>query len=151
MIEKEIDENGPGEFDNVKLRQIPVRGKLTFFYEKQDGLIFAAEEQEAATGKYRSKFRFVGWSDGNTYLNTIRAAKLKKNQHIPKEEAEKLLKEAFDAELKVAKKNLRTAIKDGTRIPRPERIEWTFDASVPERDRYNIAGGKYKQANSNNE
>lgn len=151
MIEKEIDESGPGEFENVKLRQVPLRGKLTFFYEKRDGLIFAAEEQEAATGKYYKKFKFIGWSDGNTYIKTLREAKLKKNQHIPKEEAEALLKKAFDAELKVAKKNLKVARKEGSRIPRPERAEWSFDSSVPERERANIAGGKYNQIKINND
>ena len=46
---EEIAPEGPGEFDNVKLRRIPSRGKLTFFYKKNDGVVFAAEEQEAAT------------------------------------------------------------------------------------------------------
>lgn len=143
MIEEETSPEGPGTFESVKLRQLPLKGKLTFFYEKNDGIVFAAEEQEAANGKYRQKFKLVGWSNGETYLKIIKEAGLKKNQIIRKEEAEKLLRSAFDAELKAAKKNLREAKENNTRIPVPQRVEWHFDRSVPMQDREAISRGRY--------
>jgi hypothetical protein len=151
MIEKEIDEMSPGEFDNVKFKNTLTKPKLTFFYEKNDETVFAAEEQEAANGKYNKKFKFVGWSDGLAYLSTIHAAKLRKGQVLPKEEAETLLRSAFEAELKVARKNLKDAKKNGTRIPRPSRVEWYFDSSVPEAERHNIAGGNYGKPTNGND
>jgi hypothetical protein len=151
MIEDTIDENSPGEFDNVKFRSILAQPKLTFFYEKNDDTVFAAEEQEAATGKYNKNFKLVGWSDGRTYLSTINAANLKKGQVVSKEEAEALLRSAFEAELTVARKNLKDAKDNGTRIPRPNRIEWYFDGSVPENERYNISGGNYGKSTIGND
>jgi len=142
---EEIAPEGPGEFDNVKLRRIPSRGKLTFFYKKNDGVVFAAEEQEAATGKYHKKFELIGWSNGEAYLKTIRDAGLRKNQLISKRIAEKLLKDAFDIELKIAKKNLRLTKKNNERVLTPKRLEWAFDTSVPEKDRYDISRGRYEQ------
>jgi len=147
QLAESIDSEGPGDFSSVKVHKVPLRGKLTFFYQRKDGLIFAAEEQEAATGKYHRKFKFVGWSNGETYLKTIKEVGYRKNQLIPKEEAEKLLRDAFDAELNIAKKNLRIAREEGARIPIPRRAEWAFDRSVPMRDRDGISGGRYNNVN----
>lgn len=149
MIDAEIDEMSPGEFENVKFKNRPLKPKLTFFYQKRDGVIFAAEEQEAANGKYNKKFTFLGWSDGRAYLATLAAAKLKAGQVISKESASVILQSAFDAELKVAIKNLKDAKKNGTRIPRPSRIEWYLDSSIPPDKREEIAGKKYGQATAN--
>src|SRR3990167_10470826 len=122
MIEQEIDKMSPGIGENVKYKGLKIKTKLTFFYEKDDETVFAAEEQEAATGNYNKKFRMVGWSDGSQYQKKITEAKLLRGQLIAKEQAENLLREAFDAELKLAKKNLKDAKKNGTFIPRPRRI-----------------------------
>ncbi len=157
VIEKEttLDEDvapeGPGDFTNVKVNTSSrLRANKTFFFEKPNGKIFACEEQEAANAKYMSKLRFVGWSDGTTYIKTIRAANLKPGQVIPKEKAEELLRSAFDAELKRAKQNLAKAKKSGTSIPRPRRIEWSFDGSVPLDERNNITRGqRYGNATRN--
>lgn len=145
MNEEETSPEGPGTFENVKLRGIPPKGKLTFFYIKNDGIVFAAEEQEAANGKYHRKFKFVGWSNGEMYLKTLRGAGLKRNQIIRKEDAEKLLRSAFDAELEEAKKNLKEARENNTRIPVPQRTEWHFDRSVPMKDREEITRKRYSQ------
>ena len=145
-MENEIDDNSPGEFDNVRFKSISNRTKLTFFYEKKDGSVFASEEQEAANGKYYKLFTLLGWSNGQTYFNFINKKKLKKGQVIQKEEAEKLLHSAFDAELKVAKKNMKEAKENNLRIPRPQRLEWAFDSSVPLKDRSQISGGHYNNA-----
>jgi hypothetical protein len=145
------NELSPGEFDNVKYKATPYQPKMTFFYEKNDETVFAAEEQEAANGKYNKKFRFLGWSNGQIYSQTIKAANLKKGQVISKDEAQVLLNSAFEAELKVAKSNLAEAKKNGTRIPRPMRTEWYFDGSVPEKDReYFARSNNYGQARINN-
>lgn len=151
MDQEEIDDNSPGEFENVKVNTSSrLSANKTFFFEKKNDEVFACEEQEAAIGKYRSKFKFVGWSDGTTYIKTIQAAHYKPGQVIPKKEAEDLLRLAFDKELKVAKRNLKSAITNNTPVPRPRRVEWHFDGSVPEEDRSNIAGGKkYGNATAN--
>lgn len=139
----------PGEFENVRYKASPYRPKLTFFYEKEDETVFAAEEQEAANGKYNKKFKLLGWSNGEAYIKTLKDNNLKKGQLLAKEEAQKILNLAFEAELKVAKFNLSEAKKNGTGILRPKRIEYYFDRSVPERERVNLAGNKYGIAGSN--
>ena len=150
MIENEIDELSPGEFENVKYKGVLKKPSLTFFYERNDGLVFAAENQEAATGKYNKKFRFLGWSDGSTFIKTLQAAKLTKGQVVSKGTGEQLNREAFEAELKAAKKNLANAKKNGTQIPRPRRIEWFFDSSVPENEQRQLSGGNYGHARIDN-
>ncbi|MCK9319385.1 hypothetical protein [Methanoculleus sp.] len=139
----------PGEFESVRFKSFPTKAKITFFYENRNGVPFAAEEQEAANGKYNKKFRFLGWSDGTKYVEVFKTAGLKKGQVISKEEAGKLLKLAFDSELKVAENNLAEARKNGTNVPRPQRVEYYFDGSVPERERLSMAGNKYGIAGSN--
>lgn len=142
---QEIDENSPGEFSNVRVNTtIVARPKLTFFYKKNNGEIFAAEEQESANGKYGRKFNFVGWSDGTTYQRVIKNVSFKRGELIPKEKAEALLKEAFDAELAVAENNLKEARELNKPVPVPRRVEWAFDSSVPEHERFNISKGTYK-------
>lgn len=142
MLDKEIDDNSPGDFDNVRVNpSVVMKPKLTFFYERPAGDVFAAEEQESANGKYWKKFKYVGWSDGTTYLKVIKDANFKRNEVIPKEKASALLKAAFDAELVVAKQNMVDAKKYVKTIPYPHRSEWAFDRSVPLHERNNIMKG----------
>lgn len=139
-MDNEIDVNSPGDFDNVKLNPSNVinRPKLTFFYQRPNGDIFATEEQEAATAKLWTKFAYVGWSNGTTHAKIIREANLKMNQLVSKEDAEKLLKKAFEAELVVAKENMKNAKLNQTPIVRPVREDWHFDGSVPMNERDKI-------------
>ena len=148
---EEIDENSPGVFENVKVnplgRNAMRKPRTTYFFEGQNGTVFAAEEQEVANRKYMKKLRFLGWSDGTTYAKTINDAQLKAGQVIPLEDAKKLLNDAFAAELEVAKKNLVEAKENNSVVPLPSLIEWYFDSSVPEHVRPQIANNaKYGNA-----
>lgn len=123
---------GFGEFDNVTPRkEAQKRPTLTFFYEKTNGEAFAAEEKEAANGKYQLKFRYLGWSDGTTHQKVIKEANIKSGQILSKEDARKLLLSAFDAELEKAKQNIADARANNTFIVTPEQTTHYFHNSVP--------------------
>jgi hypothetical protein len=146
-IDTNISQEGPGEFENVQFKGSFLRTPvLVFFYKKANGNIFAADEQEASTQKYNNRFELIGWSNGENYNNILKNCGIKLNQVIPKNQAEKILRDAFNAELKVAQENLEMAKKEGRSMPKPKRIEWAFDNSVPPQDRQTLSGGKYIQA-----
>lgn len=93
--------------------------RKTFFYQKTDGTFFACNEDEAAmTGEYHL---LVGVSDGTTYREHIRKSGIRSGQMVPIEQARKLLQEAFEAELAVAK----------GKFSKPHRQNVHFDSSFP--------------------
>lgn len=96
--------------------------KKTFFYEKPSGEIFACGEQEAAL--FGKNYRQIGVSDGATFRTYMRKAGFK-GDVLEREKAQLLLKEAFDAELEVARGH----------FERPKLNNVHFDESYPEEQR----------------
>lgn len=95
--------------------------KRTWFYQKQAEdweldqygqpkvyPIFACSEQEAANlGRHQvRKYKQVGFSDGLAYFEHLRD-NLKVGQLYPKEEADKIYKEAWELELAKARGHIR--------------------------------------------
>ena len=106
----------------VKLQQIE-RPKKTFFYEKEDGEVFACNEQEAAL--FGRNYRLIGVSDGTAYNDFIKNSGIKKNQVIPIQQAREILQGAFEAELAQAR----------GKKERPQLQNVHFDTSFPMQQR----------------
>lgn len=129
------DLEGPGESETVKVKRVD-RPKPVFFYEReQDGMVFAAEEQEAANMiKHTDKDlrpKYLGWSDGTAFVAVYRKHTVQVGKVYSREEAGKISKEAFAAELAVAKSNMKAAKENQTPIVRPSRMEDAVQGSIP--------------------
>jgi hypothetical protein len=98
-----MNESGlPDVVSEVKVGR-PVVPQRTFFYERRDGSIIAMSEEEAGlTGKF---FRLLGVSDGQEYSRRI--TEIQKNlANLSVEDVHRLTKEAFQAELDIAKQTV---------------------------------------------
>lgn len=83
----------------VKLAKMN-RPEWMWFYQRPDGSVISLTEKEAYwVGKH---FFLLGCSDGKTYVKYINEH-VKKEEIISKEDAGRIMQEAFDAELAVAK------------------------------------------------
>lgn len=110
------EEAPPVEY--VRIYKAFDRPQMTYFYRQKDsdgeaiegGQVFACNEQEA--GQFGKFHKFIGSSDGTTYVNTLREFcqknKIGPNTRIPIARAQEAVKAAFDAELAVAIKNKKT-------------------------------------------
>lgn len=89
-----------------ELRQVDKRPQRVFFYKNlQTDEIMQYTEAEAArmmTSSWRPILRQIGVGDGETYRNAIRNCGVKVGERITLERAQKILKDAFDAELAAA-------------------------------------------------
>ena len=93
-------ETPPQPLEYVQFKRIETPQK-TWFYQKPNGEIFACQEQEATwSGK---KFKMIGVSDGNAYVNYLRNCGVATGQVIPVEKSKEIMVGAFNAELEVAK------------------------------------------------
>lgn len=84
----------------------PEQPVKTFFYQRQNGEIFACQNDEAATlmrSSHASFLKQLGASDGTTYYNYLLNCGVKAGERIPLEQAQDMLRAAFNAELEAAK------------------------------------------------
>jgi hypothetical protein len=91
------------------LRGVDMRPQWVFFYKRlTDNKILCFSEQDAAMME-KSSHRFflqrIGASDGRTYQLSVRNCGVKPGTVIPKIQAQKILDDAFQAELKTAEGN----------------------------------------------
>ena len=117
-MNEDIHELKPNElgdfvkFQGIKAGEIPQK---TFFYElvehenyrgfidaPDERKIIAVSENEAA-GLSETKWRQVGVGDGRAYIASLRNCGIKPGQSIPVEKSKQIMKEAFNAELEVAR------------------------------------------------
>lgn len=113
----------------TKLRERDLMPQLIYFYQDTRYIpeikINVYNEGDAAFME-KSSHRFflhpLGCSDGKTYTKTIRGCGVKSGEIIPRERANQILKDAFDAELKAAKKH-------GYNKPQDQNVK--FDNSFP--------------------
>lgn len=106
----ELEATDPKDLEFVKLNQLE-RPQRTFFYQRRDGdgdvvedsEIFACHEQEA--GLFGKFHKLIGVGDGTTYFNYVKSHMPKKGELISINKAQEILKEAFAAELAVARGN----------------------------------------------
>lgn len=82
--------------------------ELDQFGQKKEYPVFACGEDEAARLESHKRIRFkqIGFSDGKTYFNYLREH-FKPQVAYPVEEAKKIEKEAFAAELEAARGHFR--------------------------------------------
>lgn len=89
-----------------EMREIDRRPQRVFFYKNlQTDQIMQYTEAEAArmmTSSWAVILRQIGVSDGSAYRNSIRGCGVKVGERIPLERAQKILRDAYDAELTAA-------------------------------------------------
>lgn len=105
----------PEEVEFVKLNRIEpphwhwfyqrlaLDGELDQYGQPKEYPVFSCGEQEAAALDKRL-YRQLGASDGKAYFEHLRK-NIKPDTSYPKKEAQRILHEAFNLELEVAKKN----------------------------------------------
>ena len=115
-------EEAPKDLQQVAFNQLE-RPQKTFFYQRNNGDVFACYEAEAALyGKFHKQ---LGVSNGQAYFDFIKNSGIKKGQRISVEKAQEILNGAFQAELAVA----------AGKFQRPKEHNVHFDNSFPEEQR----------------
>lgn len=106
-------------------REQDLKPQRMFFYKRLDtDQIVCFTEAEAAMqekGSHRFLLRQVGVSDGSAYWQSIRSCGVKNGQRIPLAQAQKILADAFAAELESARGKYSK--------PLPQNVH--FDSSFP--------------------
>lgn len=115
-----------GLMGRPRLREQDLQPQRIFFYERlnEPGRIFPLTEQEAAMmlkSSHAPILKQIGCSDGKTYSEFINNCGVQSGERIPLEQAQKILKDAWDAELEAARGHFAN--------PFPQNVH--FDGSFP--------------------
>lgn len=109
-----------------------LRPQMVFFYKRIDTEeILTLTEQEASLmlqSSHRILLRQIGCSNGTTYQKYLDNCGLKRGDLIPKERAEQICKEAWNAEFEAAKGHYMN----------PEPNNKHFDGGIPVHKRANL-------------
>lgn len=112
----------------ARLREMDMKPQQIYFYRNigyEPPITVIYSEQDAAfmeKSSWKHMLRPIGYSDGSTYNHFIRNCGVKPGAIIPREQAVKILNDALEAEIAVAKKN-------GYIPPQDQNIH--FDKSFP--------------------
>ena len=113
----------------TKLREVDRKPELIFFYRRMtdDKLLYFSEGEAALMEKSSHRFmlRRLGCGDGAAYAAHIKNSGVKAGERIPIEKAQEILNGALEAELEVAKLNIR--------VPKAQNVH--FDRSFPLEER----------------
>ena len=108
---------------------IPIPEKM-FFFERPDGSVINLSEKDAA--KLYGKFKYVGQTDGNDYMNTLKELQ-GKFQELTMEEIQSRMRDAMKAEIEKSKANTTPPVLEPLSMGMREQIFGKFKDTTQSR------------------